>query len=110
MPGYAGRPSKSSGLLATKLLSTKREEVPSEPAHQSARQQVERADEQAVVGRALPPAVKTRLHGEPLGNDTNLTKPAQQLPEFGDAEFHQDWGVLVLEAHLHELRQRIQPR
>ena len=37
-------------------------------------------------------------------------KPRQQPPELADAEFQQHRRVVVLEAHFHQLRQRIQPR
>ena len=83
--------------------------MPAEPADERARQRVERRHEQAVVDRALPPAVEPRPHRKPLGHDLHVAEPGQQPPEFGDAELQQHRRIVVLQAHLHELRQGVQP-
>src|SRR5438034_10412595 len=84
--------------------------MPAEPAHQRARQGVERADEESVVERALPAAVEARLDREPLANQANSAEPAQHRPELADAELDQHRSIFVLEADLHQLRQRVEPR
>ena len=39
-----------------------------------------------------------------------LLKPGHQVPEFADRELQQHRRIVVLEADLHQLRQRVQPR
>ena len=83
--------------------------MPAEPPHERPGQQVERADEQAVVDRALPAAVQPRLHRKTLGDDLHLLEAADQPPELADAELQEDQRVVVLESDLHQLRQGVQP-
>ena len=84
--------------------------MPAEALHQATRQRVERADEGAVVDRALPAAMEPRLHRETLRNDPDLGEPRQELTELPDAELAKHRGIVVLEADLHQLRQRVEPR
>src|SRR2546428_8726864 len=91
------------------LLTAERQQVPSEPSHNGARQQVERADEQPVVEGSFPAAVEARLYRKPLGHDPDVSKIADEPSKLGNAEFQQGWRVLMLEPDLHQLRQRIQP-
>jgi 3',5'-cyclic AMP phosphodiesterase CpdA len=91
------------------LFPAKGEEVPSERAHHPFREDVEGADEDAVVDRALPSAVQARLHREALRDDPYLAKAAEKPLELANAELEQDGRVLVLQPHIHQPRQRIQP-
>ena len=68
----------STGGEAPLLLPAERQQVPPERAHHPARQDVEGADEHAVVDRALPAAVQARLHRETLGHDADLAKAARE--------------------------------
>ena len=52
--------------------------MPAEALDQRSRQRIERADEQSVVDRALPPAVQPRLHGKAFGHDPDFAKSGQQ--------------------------------
>ena len=54
--------------------------------------------------------MQTGLDRESLGHDLHLAEAAQQPAELADAELEQHRRVLVLEADLHQLRQRVQPR
>src|SRR4026209_781331 len=91
-------------------LPTEREEMPAILLYEAPRQRVERADEHAVVDRALPAAMQPRLHGEALRDDPDLRKPGQQLTKLSDAEFSQHRRIVVLKADLHYLRQQVEPR
>src|SRR5438552_13156163 len=84
--------------------------MPAKAADERARQRVERPHEEAVVDRSLPSAVEPRLHRKPPGHYPPVAETGQQPPEFGDAELQQHRRIVVLEADLHELRQRVEPR
>src|SRR6266513_5048584 len=91
-------------------FSTKRQKMPAEPADDRTRQRVEAPDEQPVVDGALPAAVEPRLDREPFGDDPHVRERVEEAPELADAEFHQHRRRLMFEPHVHQLRQRVQPR
>src|SRR2546422_10596814 len=84
--------------------------MPSESTDERARQDVERADEDAVVQRAFPATVQPRFHRKPFRHDRHVAKTAQEPPELADAKLEQHRRALVLETDLHQLRQRVEPR
>src|SRR5215831_2587371 len=84
--------------------------MPAKALDERSRQHVEGPDEDTVVERALPPAMKARLHREALGHDSDIRKSREQLPEFTDAELQQYRCIVVLEIDLHQFRQGIEPR
>src|SRR5215831_18372346 len=86
------------------------QEMPAETPDEPARQQVERADEDTVVDRPLPAAVQAGPHRKPLRHDASLAETAEETSELADAELEQHRGVLVLETHLHDLGECVQPR
>src|SRR3989442_4030911 len=93
-----------------RLFATEREQMPPKPTDDRTRQDVEGADEDTVVQRALPAAMKPRFHRKPLRHDRHRAKAAQEPPEFADAELEQYRRALVLEPHVHQLRERVEPR
>ena len=75
------------------------------------RQRVERADEQRVEGASLPAPVQPRLDRESLGDDlARDANGASSAVNSAIGVLAQHRRVLVLERHLHHLRQRVQPR
>ena len=84
--------------------------MPAEALHERLRQRVERPDEHAVVDGALPSAVQPRPHRKPFRHDADLAKPGHERLELADAELQQHRRIVVLEADLHDLGERVQPR
>src|SRR2546427_406030 len=101
---------KTCATFLAKLFPTKRQQMPSESAHHRARQGVEGADKDAVVERPLPSSVQSRFHRETFGHNSYLTKSRQERAKLADAELEDCRRVLVFEADLHQLRERVQPR
>jgi hypothetical protein len=84
--------------------------MPSETPDERSRQRIEGADEKRIEERSFPSAVQARFHRKAFLDNPNFTKSAQQLPELTRTVLQQDWSVFMLQRHLHQLRQRIQPR
>jgi glycerol-3-phosphate dehydrogenase len=84
--------------------------MPAKAADHRARKTVERADKEAVVEGTFPSAVQTRFHGKTFGYDPNLAKPRQQARKFRDAVLEKHGRGVVLEPHLHQLGQGVEPR
>lgn len=84
--------------------------MPSETLDERSGQRIECTDEKRIEEGSFPPTVQARFDRKPLLDDSNITKPAQQLPELTGAVFQQNRSVFMLQRHLHQLRERIQPR
>src|SRR5215218_1591823 len=85
------------------------DQVPPEPLDPAARQRVECPDERAVEERALPAAVETAPHGEPLRDQLHVAETREQ-PEEARMRVRPDHGGIdVLEIDFHQLRERVQP-
>src|SRR5688500_17778522 len=83
--------------------------MPSESAAERPGQRVEGADEDGVEYRTLPAPVEARLDGESLFDDAHLAKGLEQCTKLLCAVLEKDRRVVVLERHLHQLRERVQP-
>src|SRR4029453_8511121 len=100
--------SQASGLSCSSLA-TKGEQVPAEALDPRSWERVEGPDEQTVVHGPLPSPVQTRLDRKTLRGDLHLIESGEQLLEFADAELENDRRILMLQPHLHQLRQCVQP-
>src|SRR5690349_5680786 len=84
--------------------------MPAESPYERTRQRVECTDEKRIEHQSLDAAVQPRLDGKPFFDDAHVVKVAQQLTEFRGAVLAEHRRILMLERHLRQLRQRIQPR
>src|SRR6187397_747658 len=92
------------------LLAAECEEMPPVALHPAARQRVEGADEERVERDALPSLVEAALHREPLEDQADVRESVNRLAKLARAVLPEHRRVLVLEIHLHQLRQGVEPR
>src|SRR5690606_16819842 len=97
------------GVVMPLLFLADGQQVPAEPLHPAARQRVEGAYEERVVGGALPSLVQAAAYGKSLEDEFDARELPEERLKLGGRIPLEDGRILVLERRLHDLRQQVQP-